>query len=59
MSIGVQPFGQTRTRVDVDHAIIGPDSHVLSPLVYWKNTSGVILISPAMGPQPRCPRRCR
>jgi len=56
MSIGVQPFGQTRTRVDVDHAIIGPDSHVLSPLVYWKNTNGVILISPAMGSQPRCPR---
>ena len=50
------PFGRTRTRVAVDHAIIGPDSHVPSPLVYWQDTTGVILISPAMGNQPRAPR---
>jgi (S)-ureidoglycine aminohydrolase len=51
-----QPFGRTRTRVDFDHAIIGPDSHVHSPLVHWQNTTGVILISPAMGSHPRAPR---
>ncbi len=56
MSHEKSPFGMTRTRVEFDHAIIGPDSHVPSPLVYWKNTSGVILISPAMGSAPRYPR---
>lgn len=50
------PFGQTRTHVDFDHAIIGPDGHVPSPLACWKNTSGIVLISPAMGAQPRSPR---
>jgi len=50
------PFGQTRTHVAFDHALIGPDSHVPSPLTYWKNTTGVILISPAMGAHPRSPR---
>jgi len=49
------PFGQTRTHVDFDHAIIGPDSHVASPLVNWKHTTGIILISPAMGAAPRSP----
>lgn len=50
------PFGQTRTHVDCDHAIIGPDGHVSSPLAHWKHTSGVVLISPAIGSQPRAPR---
>lgn len=54
--MNVPPFGQTRTRVDFDHAIIGPDSHVTAPLVNWRNTPGVILISPAMGAHPRSPR---
>ena len=42
------PLGETRTRVCRDHAIIGTDSYVSSPLFGWTNTSGVILISPAM-----------
>lgn len=46
---GGHPLGQTRTRVMADHAVIGPDSHVLAPLVGWENTQGVVLISPAMG----------
>ena len=43
------PLGQTRTRVAADHAIVGPDSHVPSPLFGWRDTRGVILVSPAMG----------
>jgi len=50
------PFGRTRTCVDFDHAIIGPDSHVPSPLANWKDTFGTVLISPAMGAHPRSPR---
>lgn len=50
------PFGSTRTRIAADHAVIGPDSHVASPLVNWVDTSGVILISPAMAAAPRAPR---
>ena len=42
------PFGRTRTRVCADHALIGTDSHVTAPLFGWEETSGVILISPAM-----------
>jgi (S)-ureidoglycine aminohydrolase len=53
---GLTPFGTTRTRVRSDHALIGPDSHVTSPLVHWSQTSGVVLISPAMGAGPRAPR---
>jgi (S)-ureidoglycine aminohydrolase len=56
MNVNKQPFGLTRTHVDSDHALIGPDSHVPSPLVNWKKTTGVILISPAMGGHPRGPR---
>ena len=44
------PFGQTRTRVCADHALIGPDSHVVAPLFGWQDTPGVMLISPAMAP---------
>lgn len=43
-----RPLGETRTRVCVDHAIIGPDSHVRSLLFGWQNTYGVVLISPSM-----------
>ncbi len=50
------PFGRTRTRVEFDHALIGADSHVPSPLVNWTNTTGVILVSPAMAAGPRAPR---
>ena len=52
----LHPVGQTRTRVRADHAVIGPDSHVLAPLPGWQNTQGVVLISPAMGAAPRHPR---
>ena len=50
------PFGSTRTRIAADHAVIGPDSHVMSPLVNWFDTSGVVLISPTMAAAPRAPR---
>jgi len=56
MTQRLEPFGQTRTSVSLDHALIGPDSHVLSPISYWQSTTGVILISPAMGASPRSPR---
>ncbi|MBI1368484.1 MAG: (S)-ureidoglycine aminohydrolase [Planctomycetes bacterium] len=43
------PLGQTRSRVARDHAMIGPDSHVIAALPGWRQTQGVVLISPAMG----------
>lgn len=42
------PLGSTRTRVDRDHAVIGPDGHVTSPINGWTETEGIVLISPAM-----------
>ncbi len=42
------PFGVTRTVVESNHAIIGPDGHVLSPLNGWHDTEGVVLISPVL-----------
>ena len=43
---------ETRTHVARDHAMIGPDSHVVSPMTGWTDTDGVTLISPAMaGPR--------
>ncbi|MEM9587982.1 MAG: (S)-ureidoglycine aminohydrolase [Planctomycetota bacterium] len=42
------PLGETRTSVQSDHALVGTDSHVPSPLFGWNDTSGVMLISPAM-----------
>jgi (S)-ureidoglycine aminohydrolase len=44
-----RPLGETRTHVCSDHAVIGMDSYVTSPLFGWQKTSGVVLISPAMG----------
>lgn len=41
-------FGQTRSRLSNDYALITPDTHVSSPLVGWENTSAVIHISPEM-----------
>lgn len=41
-------FGETRTRVATNHAMIAPDGHVVSPIVGWENTEGVVLISPAL-----------
>lgn len=43
------PFGSTRSRVTSHYALITPDTHVVSPLVGWKNASAVIHISPEMG----------
>ncbi|KNA12323.1 hypothetical protein SOVF_126930 [Spinacia oleracea] len=41
--------GFTRSVYRRDHALITPESHVLSPLPEWKNTLGAHLITPAMG----------
>jgi len=45
----ITPIGNTRSRVQRAHALIGPDSHVEAPLPGWADTQGTILISPAMG----------
>lgn len=42
-------IGQTRTHLARQYAIVGPDSHVVAPLVGWTNTPGVVLIAPAIG----------
>ncbi len=42
-------FGNTRSRIAPDHALITPDTHVTSPLVGWKKSSAIIHISPEMG----------
>ncbi|MEM6979515.1 MAG: (S)-ureidoglycine aminohydrolase [Planctomycetota bacterium] len=47
--MSLHPLGQTRTCVMTDHAIIGTDSHVPSPIHAWTETTGVMLISPSMG----------
>ena len=43
------PFGTTRSRVRRDHALIAPESFVAAALPGWRNTKGVVLVSPAMG----------
>jgi (S)-ureidoglycine aminohydrolase len=43
------PFGTTRSRVASNFALITPDTHVISPLVGWKNASAVIHIAPEIG----------
>lgn len=42
------PFGETRTVVEHNHALIGPDGHVTSPLSGWEGAEGIVLISPAL-----------
>jgi (S)-ureidoglycine aminohydrolase len=42
------PFGETRTHVAYNHALVAPDGHVTSPLSQWHDTEGIVLISPAM-----------
>ncbi|KAA1259530.1 hypothetical protein LF1_20640 [Rubripirellula obstinata] len=42
-------FGNTRSRVTHNYALITPDTHVNSPLVGWQNTTAVHHISPEMG----------
>jgi len=43
------PPGFTRSSIHVDHALVAPDSHVLSPLPGWGGAQGIILVSPQMG----------
>lgn len=43
------PLGQTRTHVARDHALITPDGHVVAALPGWRDTPGIVLISPVMG----------
>ena len=45
----MQPLGHTRSSIQRNHALITPDTHVISPLVGWTNASAVTHISPAMG----------
>ncbi|MCL4130894.1 UNVERIFIED_CONTAM: hypothetical protein GTU68_005082 [Idotea baltica] len=42
-------FGQTRSHVTHDYALITPDTHVVSPLVGWENATAVFHISPELG----------
>jgi len=42
-------IGQTRTRLKPDHALIAPDSHVISTLPAWNGATGVVVLSPAIG----------
>lgn len=43
------PLGHTRTVIARNHALIAPDSHVIAPLIGWRQTPGAVLISPDMG----------
>jgi (S)-ureidoglycine aminohydrolase len=45
----MEPFGSTRSRVCDNHALICPDSFVTAPLPGWRETKGVVLVSPRMG----------
>jgi (S)-ureidoglycine aminohydrolase len=45
----LNPLGHSRTTVRRTHALIAPDSHVVTPLPGWENTRGVVHVSPAMG----------
>jgi (S)-ureidoglycine aminohydrolase len=45
----MEVFGDTRSRLSREYALITPDTHVDSPLVGWKNATAVIHISPEMG----------
>lgn len=42
-------FGQTRSRVTSNYALITPDTHVTSPLLNWTKSECVLHISPEMG----------
>ncbi len=43
------PCGTTRSRVARNYALITPDTHVVSPLIGWRNASAVVHISPELG----------
>jgi (S)-ureidoglycine aminohydrolase len=42
-------FGNTRSSIQSNHALITPDTHVRSPLVGWTNADAVVHISPVLG----------
>jgi len=42
-------FGQTRSRVTRNYALITPDTHVTSPLLNWTKSECVLHVSPEMG----------
>lgn len=47
--LSLSQLGETRTRVEGNHALIAPDGHVQTSLPGWKGTMGIILLSPQMG----------
>jgi len=49
----MMPFASTRSSVQIDHALLAPDSHINSRLPGWTNTEGIILISPHLGSMTR------
>ena len=49
-------FGETRTRVESNHALIAPDGHVPGLPPGWGKAEGIVLISPAMRGGPGGPR---
>src|ERR1700750_2893156 len=42
-------FGETRTHVDLRHALIAPDGHVSSSLPGVDRATAIVLVSPGMG----------
>jgi (S)-ureidoglycine aminohydrolase len=42
-------FGHTRSRVAANHALITPDTRVWGPIPGWRNATGSVHISPAIG----------
>lgn len=55
----MSPFGETRTAVAWNHAVIGPDSHVPSLPPSWGAADGVVLISPTLRGGQGGPRFCQ
>lgn len=53
------PFGETRTAVEWNHAMIAPDGHVPGLPPGWGDAEGVVLISPAMRGGAGGPRFCQ
>ncbi|TWT97896.1 hypothetical protein Pla108_20500 [Botrimarina colliarenosi] len=53
------PFGETRTRVEWNHALIAADGHVPGLPPGWGTARGVVLISPAMRGGAGGPRFCQ
>ena len=45
----MNPFGFTRSHTARNYALVAPESHVPAALPHWTDTSGIIVVSPAMG----------